>query len=152
MPKASYDNPASMAGNKVAFANRDGAVQSVLAVSYPVDLKPGAPDVIKASVMNSVLGGGVFSGRLMQNLREDKAYTYGARSSLSSDRLIGSFTARTEVGNNVTDSALVEILYEMDRLAKEPVDQQSLDLVKNFMNGSFARSLESPRTDRKSVV
>lgn len=146
VPKASYDNPASMAGNKVAFANRDGAVQSVLAVSYPVDLKPGAPDVIKASVMNSVLGGGVFSGRLMQNLREDKAYTYGARSSLSSDRLIGSFTARTEVGNNVTDSALVEILYEMDRLAKEPVDQQSLDLVKNFMNGSFARSLESPRT------
>lgn len=146
VPKASYEIPGPPAGNKVAFANRDGAVQSVLAVSYPVDLKPGAPDAIKASVMNSILGGGVFSGRLMQNLREDKAYTYGARSSLSSDRLIGSFSARTEVGNNVTDSALVEILYEMDRLVKEPVDQQSLDLVKNFMNGSFARSLESPRT------
>jgi zinc protease len=146
VPKATYANPVVPAGNKVAFANRDGAVQSVLAVSYPIELKPGTPDVIKASVMNSVLGGGVFSGRLMQNLREDKAYTYGARSSLSSDRLIGSFSARTEVGNNVTDSALVEILYEMDRLAKEPVDQQSLDLVKNFMNGNFARSLESPRT------
>lgn len=146
VPKATYEIPAPPAGNKVAFANRDGAVQSVLAVSYPIELKPGAPEAIKASVMNSILGGGVFSGRLMQNLREDKAYTYGARSSLSSDRLIGSFSARTEVGNNVTDSALVEILYEMDRLAKEPVDQQSLDLVKNFMNGSFARSLESPRT------
>jgi zinc protease len=146
VPKATYATPVAPAGNKVAFANRDGAVQSVLAVSYPVDMKPGAPDVIKASVMNSVLGGGVFSGRLMQNLREDKAYTYGAGSSLLSDKLIGSFTARTEVGNNVTDSALVEILYEMDRLSKEPVDQQLLDLVKNFMNGSFARSLESPRT------
>ncbi len=146
VPNSNYASPHPPQVNKVAFANRDGAVQSVLAVSYPIDLKPGSPDAIKASVMNSVLGGGVFSGRLMQNLREDKAYTYGARSSLSSDKLTGSFTARTEVGNNVTDSALVEILYEMDRLVKEPVDQKSLDLVKNFMNGNFARSLESPRT------
>jgi zinc protease len=146
VPKSNYASPQPPPANKVAFANRDGAVQSVLAVSYPIDLKTGSPDAIKASVMNSVLGGGVFSGRLMQNLREDKAYTYGARSSLSPDKLTGSFTARTEVGNNVTDSALVEILYEMDRLVKEPVDQKSLDLVKNFMNGNFARSLESPRT------
>jgi predicted Zn-dependent peptidase len=146
VPKASYFKPQPPAENTVAFANRDGAVQSVLAVSYPIDMLPGAPDAIKASVMNSVLGGGVFSGRLMQNLREDKAYTYGARSSLSSDKVLGRFTARTEVGNNVTDSALVEILYELDRMVEEPVDQETLDLVKNFMNGSFARSLESPRT------
>jgi zinc protease len=146
VPNSNYASSHPPQANKVAFANRDGAVQSVLAVSYPIDLKPGSPDAIKASVMNSVLGGGVFSGRLMQNLREDKAYTYGAYSSLSADKLTGSFTARTEVGNNVTDSALVEILYEMDRLVKEPVDQKSLDLVKNFMNGNFARSLESPST------
>ncbi len=146
VPKATYANPQAPAENTVAFANRDGAVQSVLAVSYPIEMQPGDPDAIKASVMNSVLGGGVFSGRLMQNLREDKAYTYGARSSLSSDKVVGRFTARTEVGNNVTDSALVEILYELDRMVNEPVDSESLDLVKNFMNGSFARSLESPRT------
>ncbi|HDR52643.1 MAG TPA: insulinase family protein, partial [Mariniphaga anaerophila] len=142
VPSATYPNPQAPAENTVAFANRDGAVQSVLAVSYPIEMQPGAPDAIKASVMNSVLGGGVFSGRLMQNLREDKAYTYGARSSLSSDKVVGRFTARTEVGNNVTDSALVEILYEMDRMVNEPVDSESLELVKNFMNGSFARSLE----------
>jgi predicted Zn-dependent peptidase len=146
VPKATYANPQAPAENTVAFANRDGAVQSVLAVSYPIEMQPGDPDAIKASVMNSVLGGGVFSGRLMQNLREDKAYTYGARSSLSSDKVVGRFTARTEVGNNVTDSALVEILYELDRMVNEPVDSESLELVKNFMNGSFARSLESPRT------
>ncbi len=146
VPTFSYTHPASPSGNKVAFANREGALQSVLAVTYPIDLTPGSPDAIPASVMNSVLGGGVFSGRLMQNLREDKAYTYGARSSLSGDKLVGRFTARTEVGNIVSDSALVEILYEMDRLVKEPIDQPTLDLVKNFMNGNFARSLESPRT------
>lgn len=146
VPRENYDMPMAPSANKVAFANRDGAVQSVLAVSYPVDLKPGHPDVIKSSVMNGILGGGVFSGRLMQNLREDKAYTYGANSSLSSDRLVGRFTARTEVGTNVTDSALIEILYEMKRLVNEPVEQEALTLVKNYLNGSFARSLEDPRT------
>lgn len=146
VPKHIYPTPQAPDANKVAFGSREGAVQSVLAVTYPINMKPGDPDAIKAGVMNSILGGGAFSGRLMQNLREDKAYTYGARSSLSSDRLVGSFSARTEVGNNVTDSALVEVLNEMTRMVKEKVDQPSLDLVKNFMNGSFARSLESPRT------
>ena len=133
-------------GNRVALANRDGAVQSIVYVTYPVEYTPANPDAIKASVMNSVLGGGVFSGRLMQNLREDKGYTYGARSNLSSDRLMGRFTASTEVRNSVTDSTVVEILGEMRRLINEPVEEETLQLVKNFMNGSFARSLESPRT------
>lgn len=146
VPSHTYETPEPPPGNTVAFADRDGAVQSVISVSYPVFLQPGDPDAINVSVMNSILGGGVFSGRLMQNLREDKGYTYGARSSLSSDRLVGRFNVSTEVRNSVTDSAIVEILYEMDRMASEPVDEESLELIKNFLNGSFARSLESPRT------
>ncbi len=146
VPSRRYDTPLPPEGNRVALADRTGAVQSVVSVTYPVVLKPGDPDAIKVSVMNSILGGGVFSGRLMQNLREDKGYTYGARSSLSVDRLVGRFNARTEVRNSVTDSTITEILYEMERIVSEPVDEESLELVKNFLNGSFARSLESPRT------
>lgn len=146
VPRNTYQTPAAPEGNRVAFGNRVGAVQSVVFVTHPVQLTPGHPDAIKASVMNSILGGGVFSGRLMQNLREDKGYTYGARSSLAPDRLVGRFTASTEVRNSVTDSTVVEILGEMRRLINEPVDEETLQLVKNFMNGSFARSLENPRT------
>ena len=146
VPSHTYETPLPPESTTVAFANRAGAVQSIVAVSHPVVLQPGDPDAINASVMNSILGGGVFSGRLMQNLREDKGYTYGARSSLSSDRLTGRFNVRTEVRNSVTDSTITEILYEMDRIINEPVDEESLELVKNFMNGSFARSLENPRT------
>jgi len=146
VPSHEYETPQAPDGLRVSFANRPGAVQSVFRVSYPVELTPGHPDAIKASVMNSILGGGVFSGRLMQNLREDKGYTYGARSRLSTDRLVGTFSAGAEVGNNVTDSAIVEVLYEMERMVNEPVDERSLELIKNFMNGSFARSLESPQT------
>ncbi|TXC77026.1 insulinase family protein [Luteibaculum oceani] len=133
-------------GTQVCFVPKTGAVQSVINVTYPVDLKPGAPDAIPSSVMNNILGGGVFSGRLMQNLREDKAYTYGARSSLSTDQYVGSFTAFASVRNEVTDSSVTEFLYELDRLTKEPVSKDDLSLVKNSMNGSFARALESPQT------
>ncbi|TVQ43682.1 MAG: insulinase family protein [Saprospirales bacterium] len=146
VPEKNYDLPAPPEANRVAFANRAGAVQTVFRVAYPIELTPGHPDLVKVRVMNSILGGGVFSGRLMQNLREDKGYTYGARSNISTDRLIASFSAGAEVGNNVTDSAITEVLYEMNRLVVEPVDEETLQLVKNFMNGSFARSLESPRT------
>ena len=146
VPSTTYPTPVAPEGNRVALGNRTGATQSTVVVTYPVEFTPGNPDALKASVMNNILGGGVFSGRLMQNLREDKGYTYGARSSLSSDRRIGSFRASTEVRNSVTDSTVVEILAEMRRLIEEPIDDETLELVKSFLTGSFSRSLESPRT------
>jgi predicted Zn-dependent peptidase len=146
VPLKKYKTPVPHNERRVHFANKDGAQQSVIRVTYPVDMKPGSPDAIKASVMNSILGGGIFLGRLMQNLREDKAYTYGARSSLSTDRMIGNFNAGASVRNEVTDSSVVEFLYELNRMRNEPVPQSDLDLAKSSMTGGFARSLESPQT------
>lgn len=142
----SYSTPEIPSGTNVHFANKDGAVQSVIRVTYPLELKPGSSDVITTRVLNTILGGGVFAGRLMQNLREDKGYTYGARSSLSSDPLIGTFNASASVRNEVTDSSVVQFLYEMERITKEPVGEDDLQLAKNSIAGSFARSLESPQT------
>ena len=144
--RRSYPTPVSPDGSRVAFADRTGAIQSVVMVTHPVVLTPGHPDAIKVSVMNSILGAAGFSGRLLQNLREEKGYTYGAYSMLSTDRLVSRFMARTEVRNEVTDSTVTEILYEMRRMIDDPVDAEDLQLIQNFMTGSFARSLESPRT------
>ena len=130
--------------NQLAFVHKEGAVQSTIKVTYPINLKPGSEDDIACKVMNSILGGGVFSGRLMQNLREDKAFTYGARSSIKSDKHVGYFTAYADVRNEVTDSSIVEFLYEIDRMNKELVTSKELDVIKNYMTGSFSRSLESP--------
>ena len=146
IPQNPYTAASSPKGRNVAFANKDGAVQSVIRITYPIDLKPGADDLVKARVMNNILGGGIFSGRLMQNLREDKAYTYGARSNVSSDELIGNFRAFASVRNAVTDSSVTEFLYEMRRLRDELISAADLQLVKNSMTGSFGRSLESPQT------
>lgn len=141
-----YKTPAAPKANRVAFVPMPGAVQSVINITYPIDLKPGTQDAIVASVLNNILGGSGFQTRLMQNLREDKAYTYGAYSSISPDELVGEFSAEASVRNEVTDSAIVQFLYEMERLVNEPVADSTLKTVKNIMNGSFARSLESPQT------
>ena len=129
----------------VDFVDKTGAVQSVINVTYPVDLKPGAPDAVKASVMNTLLGG-YFGSRLMSNLREDKAYTYGARSTLDDDPVVGYFNAYASVRNEVTDSAVVQFLYELNRLRTGEIPDSELEMVKNVMTGSFARSLERPET------
>ena len=146
VPTVSHEMPEGPTEPRVCFTNKDGAVQSVIRITYPVDNKPGNKDIVKTSVMNNILGGGIFSGRLMQNLREDKAYTYGARSNVSSDNLVSTFNASASVRTEVTDSSIVQFLYEMERLTREPVDAKDLQLVKNSMGGSFARSLESPQT------
>ena len=131
---------------EVAFAQKDGAVQSQIQIVYPVELGMGSPDAIKVSLMNTILGGGGFMGRLMQNLREDKAYTYGAQSSIQADEHIGSFGAYASVRNEVTDSAVVQFLYEMNRMVNEDVTEEDLRMAKSVLAGSFARGMESPQT------
>lgn len=141
----SYKVP-EVKGNQVYFVDKPGAVQSVISITHAVELAPGHPDVIKLRVMNNILGGGSFSARLMANLREDKAYTYGCYSTISSDKLTGRFSAGGSFRNEVTDSAIVQILDEIKRMAAEPVKDEELDLMKKSMTGAFARSLEDPET------
>ena len=140
-----YPTPDKPEATTVNFVNKTGAVQSVINITYPVEIKPGSPDAIKARVMNTLLGS-YFGSRLNANLREDKAYTYGARSTLRTDPYIGYFNAGASVRNEVTDSAIVQFLFEMDRLQNEEVPDEELQMVKNYATGSFARSLEDPAT------
>ncbi len=142
----SYSNGYVPEGNRVIFVEKPGAVQSVINIAFPVKMKPGDEDQIKLSVLNKLFGGGGFGTRLMQNLREDKAYTYGAYSRMNVNREGSWLSAAGSFRNEVTDSAITQFLYEFDRITKEEVSEEELSLNKSSMNGSFARSLESPRT------
>ncbi|MEO5907537.1 MAG: pitrilysin family protein, partial [Saprospiraceae bacterium] len=144
-PKYVYAFPKPIDNTAVAFVDKSGAVQSVINITYAVQMKPGDQDEIAAEVMNTILGSG-FSGRLYRNLREDKAYTYGANSDLNSDKLVGAFTANASVRNEVTDSAIVQFMIELNKLKNEQVTQTELELAKSYIAGAFARSLESPQT------
>lgn len=145
MKQEKFDVP-SYEGNNVYFVDKPGAVQSMIRVTHTVDYTPGHPDALKIRIMNQILGGGSFSAHLMQNLREDKAYTYGCYSQMNSDQLIGSFSAGGSFRNEVTDSAVVQILHEINWMTENPVADKELSLVKASITGAFARSLEQPRT------
>ncbi|MEE4197670.1 MAG: insulinase family protein [Bacteroidales bacterium] len=146
VPEHAYQFPNKNMGTRVAIVDKEDAVQSIIKITYPINLKPGSEDYIPAFLTNQILGGGIFSGRLMQNLREDKGYTYGARSSISADPLAGYFEAGAEVGTEVTDSAITEFIYEMNRIRKENVKEDEMELSKNVSTGTFALSLERPQT------
>ncbi|MBK8144159.1 MAG: insulinase family protein [Bacteroidetes bacterium] len=147
VPRANYPMPKKPQGATVAVVNKSGAVQSVVDVTYPIDMKQGHPDEIKLKVANGILGGGS-TGRLFQSLREKHAWTYGSYSSFRSDELpgAGSFSATSNSSTNATDSSVAEILKEMNRLRSEPVTKEELEGYKNYMAGTFALGLEDPRT------
>ena len=140
MPKTSFPDK-----SVIAFVNKPGAVQSNIKITYPLDIKPDSPDRIKTRVANALLGG-FFGSRLNKNLREDKAYTYGARSSIGVDRYIASFNAGASVRNEVTDSAIVQFMYEMNRMITEKPGADEMSRVKSVLAGQFARSMESKST------
>ncbi len=145
VPSPVFASPAPPAKTYIAIVDRPSSVQSVINLVTPVQLKPGAPDLIPGSVMNSLLGNGS-SGRLYKNLREKYGFTYGAYSRLSSDRIIGNFKASSSVRNEKTDSAIGQFLVEFNRIRSEEVSSEDVAQTKNEMSGSFARSLESPAT------
>lgn len=143
--KETHNKPEKINGVRVAFVEKPGAVQSVISVLYPIEYKVGAENSHNVKVMSSIFGG-AFSSYLNANLREDKAYTYGARGYVSDDKWVGSFRAGASVRNEVTDSSIAEILYEMRRIKNEDVSKEYLARIKNNLMGNFALSLEDPKT------
>jgi predicted Zn-dependent peptidase len=133
-------------GNRVIFVKKPGAVQSVVYVTFPIDMRAGHKDQLALNVLNGILGGGGFGTRLMQNLREDKAYTYGCYSSLNITENGSWMSAGGNFKNAVTDSAITEILKEFTGIIEAQVTDEELSLTKNNMAGGFARSLERPQT------
>ncbi|MDD2983941.1 MAG: pitrilysin family protein [Crocinitomicaceae bacterium] len=133
-------------GNRVIFVKKTGAVQSKVVITYPIKIKQGDKDQIPLTVANGILGGGGFGTRMMQNLREDKAYTYGCYSSLDITNNGSYFSVSGNFRNDVTDSAIVQILKELGNITDSYVKDSELDLTKSVMAGNFARSLENPQT------
>lgn len=129
----------------VAMINRPVSVQSEIRIGNRVELHQGDADLEAARVANMILGGGSLA-RLYLNIREDKGYTYGAYASLGVSKYVSTFTANAAVRTEVTDSAITEFLYEIHRIRTELVSEEELQAAKNYLAGSFGRSLESPQT------
>ncbi len=101
------------------------------------------PDFIKVQVLNNIFGG-YFGSRLMSNIREDKGYTYGIHSYLQNHIHESAWMISTEAGRDVCEATMEEVFKEMKRLRDEPVGEEELHLVRNYMIGSILGDLDGP--------
>lgn len=121
---------------------KEDALQSAIRIGKLLFNKTHT-DFLPMLVLNTVFGG-YFGSRLMSNIREDKGYTYGIGSGIVSLKNEGYFFISTEVGVDVCSNALNEIYLEMDKLKSELIPDEELQLVKNYMLGTFLRSVDGP--------
>ena len=119
------------------------AVQSTINVGNVHEIKMNDPRYFGALIANYVLGGGAES-RLIMNLREKNAFTYGAYSTNSTYKYAPSFMAQSSVRNEVTDRAVAEFMNELK--AAQKVTPEELTSAKAKLKGDFIRSLERPET------
>ncbi len=129
------------ARTEIVLVNKPGAVQSNIVAGFPF-ITPRDPDVYALTVMNRVLGGGA-DARLFMILREQKGWTYGAYSSFSRPRGLGAFQATAEVRTEVTDSALGELLRQLDRIRTEAPADSEITAARNYLVGRFPLTIET---------
>ena len=129
------------AAGRVLLVDRPGARQSEIRLGT-VGLARGAVDEFEVMVANAILGG-LFNSRINMNLREDKGWTYGARTSFALRRQAGPFVARAAVETGVTRRAFDEILGEIKRMLTDPPSDMEMQLARNALTLSLPRQFET---------
>ena len=129
-------------GEKFRITNDENGVQGSIRIGRDFPNRHH-PDFLKVMVLNNIFGG-YFGSRLMTNIREDKGYTYGIHSFLQDHIQQSGWLVSTEAGKDVCEAAITEIYKEMNRLQDEPVGEDEMQLVRNYMMGSILGDLDGP--------
>ena len=126
----------------IYLVDRPGSAQTLLTFTN-LGIKRTDPDFFPLTVANYILGGS-FNSRLNQDLREQKGYTYGVRSTVSTAKYPGTWTMGGSVRNAVTAPAVGGFYDEFAKMQSGPVTPTELEAAKRSIVGSFALTLESP--------
>ena len=128
----------------VPFAKEslEGAVQSSVKIGIPL-FSRSHPDFIPLQVLATAMGG-YFGSRLMQNLREEHGYTYGAYAAMINLDQSGYFVMSAEVAAEHTDEAIAEFFNELERIASEPIGEEELEIVRKIIVGDVMRIFDGP--------
>jgi zinc protease len=127
---------------KEIHTDKKGAVQTAVRIGSPTINKRN-PDYPGLKILNTILGG-YFGSRLMKNIREDKGYTYGIGSSVSSLNLSGYKVISTEVSPKNCRETIDEIFNEIRLLQNQPVSDDEMAVVRNYMSGEMVRMFDGP--------
>jgi zinc protease len=127
---------------KYRIANDPNGVQGAIRLAQPFPNRHH-PDFQPVQVLNTLFGG-FFGSRLMSNIREDKGYTYGIHSYILNHISTTAWMISTEAGRDVSEATITEIYNEMKDLREELVDEEELQLVKNYLIGTILGDLDGP--------
>ncbi|MBK8813379.1 MAG: insulinase family protein [Acidobacteria bacterium] len=142
LPKIDVPGASSQSNSGIFVIDKPGAAQSVLSIGQ-VGVSRDNPDYFPLLVMNSILGG-QFSARVNMNLREEKGYTYGARTGWSFRRGAGPFEASADVQTAVTKESVVEFMKEINGIRGSiPVTPAELEYNKQSIIRRYPQGFET---------
>lgn len=128
--------------SRIFIVDRPGSAQSVVSIGQ-VGVDRQNPDYYALNVMNTILGG-AFTSRINMNLREDKGYTYGARSGWAFRRGAGPFSASGDIQTAYTKEAVVEFMKELNDIrGGRPVTQKELEYNKQSLVRRYPAGFET---------
>lgn len=145
IPMALVEANGTASANTLYLVDKPGAAQSEIRVGYLTQMPYDATgEYFKSSLMNYVLGG-AFNSRINLNLREDKGYTYGARSGFSSTKIPGPFTASSSVRRDASAASVNEFMKEIQMFADDGISLTELAFMRAAVGQRDALNYETPR-------
>ncbi|MEJ7680883.1 MAG: pitrilysin family protein [Segetibacter sp.] len=149
LPKKKVELPAipakgaAIEKTKIYLIDVPNAAQTEFRVGYITATPYDATGEYYRTVLVNYPLGGVFNSRLNLNLREDKGWTYGARSGFDANKYTGSFTFSSGIRANATDSALSEVILELKNYATAGIQPEEIEFMQNSIGQSDARNYET---------
>ena len=144
--KVSYSDPQNVPFTQINFVDMPNAVQSEIIFENIINLKMSDPDYHAALIANHILGGGGTQTKLNKSLRETHGWTYGSYSATGADKEVTRFIATASVRNEVTDSAVTEMVRIIHDMRNNKITTQELANAKAKYVGDFVRALERQET------
>jgi len=136
-----YPSLPEHSGQRILLVDRPGSTQANFIMGN-IGIQGASLDYFPARVMNHVLGG-TFGSRLVQNIREEKGYTYSIGSGFSYPADTGRFIVSAAVRNDVIGPALEEVFKEIERIQTEPLTDQEINDARDGIVGEFVFGLET---------
>lgn len=130
---------------EIDLVDLPSAVQSEISLVSLIENPYSSPDYHALVLANQILGGGAES-KLFMNLREKHGFTYGSYSRVGSGLYQTLFNAGASVRNDKVDSAVAEIINEVNNMRAGKINDEEIAIAKAVYNGSFARQMENPQT------
>lgn len=138
IPKS--DNPPT---TEIDFVDLPTAVQGEIKVTNVLYNPMSNPDYHALLIANQILGGGAES-KLFMNLREKHGFTYGSYSEVGNGRFMSTFVSSAQVRSEKADSAVAEIINEINNMRDGKITEEELATAKALYNGAFALGMENP--------